>query len=272
MKMLTFAFSMVPAVSAVATDATLAYAHRHGARVQETICVVDQDGKPVVNAQLYGGLTTGDDKDDYAIIKGVTDTNGQFLVVGKCTDFMRCQVSKTGYYASEFRVSYLDTRAVPAVKDGKWQPYGNRHTIVLKQMVNPQPMVCCDALNSIAIPKHNAWLGFDFEQYDFLTPYGNGKSNDVLLRFDLNRPSKDEYDMTMKVSFTNQPYAGAYKLKKDAGAELKIVYEANTNGVSIKTLFTDFSEGRTLRQSMTGFKMTSTSSFGRVLALTRMVI
>jgi len=244
MKMVAFALSVLPAISVMAANDTIAYAHRHGARVQETICVVDQDGKPVANAQLYGGLTTGDDKDDYAIIKGVTDTNGQFLVVGKCTDFMRCQASKPGYYASEFRVSYLDTHAVPAVKDGRWQPYGNRHTIVLKQMVNPQPMLCRDALNSIAIPKHNAWLGFDFEQYDFVSPYGNGKSNDVLLRFDLNRPSNDEYYMTMKVSFTNQPYAGAYKLKKDAGSELKIVYEANTNGCFNQNFIYRFQRGK----------------------------
>ena len=244
MKRLVFALSALTAISAMAADDTIAYAHRHGARVQETICVVDQDGMPVVNAQLYGGLTTGDDKDDYAIIKGVTDTNGQFLVEGKCTDFMRCQVSKTGYYATEFRVSYLDTHAVPAVKDGKWQPYGNRHTIVLKQMVNPQPMVCRDALNSIAIPKNNVWLGFDFEQYDFVAPYGRGKSNDVLLLFDINRPSKDEYYMTMKVSFTNQPYAGAYKLKKDAESELKIVYGANTNGCFNQNFIYKFQRGK----------------------------
>lgn len=142
---------------------------------------------------------------------------------------MRCQVSKSGYYAAELRVSYLDTKAVPAVKDGKWQPYGNKHIVVLKQMLNPQYMVCQDALTSITIPKYDYWLGFDFERYDFVSPYGKGNTSDVLLRFDFNRPSEDEYYMTMNVSFTNQPYAGAYKLQIDKESELKTAYEANTN-------------------------------------------
>lgn len=229
MKRLVFALSALTAISAMAADDTIAYAHRHGARVREIICVVDQIGKPVANAQLYGGLTTGDGMDDYALINGVTDTNGQFQVEGKCTDFMRCQVSKSGYYAAELRVSYLDTKAVPAVKDGKWQPHGNKHMVILKQMVNPQPMLCHDALTSLTIPRYGVWLGFDFEQYDFVSPHGRGNARDVLLRFDLSRPSKDEYYMTMNVSFTNQPYAGAYKLQIDKESELKTAYEANTN-------------------------------------------
>lgn len=230
MKMLVIALVVLTIFSSIAADTTLAHAHRHGAWAQEHICVVDQDGTPVANARLYGGLTTGAGMDDYALIKGTTDTSGQFLIVGKCTDFMRCNIAKEGYYASEFHVSYIDTKMIPAVKDGKWQPYGSWHTVVLRQIVNPQPMVCRNALNSIAIPEHNVWLGFDFEQYDFVSPHGRGKSNDVLLRFDIDRPSKDEHHVTMHVSFTNQPHAGAYRLKKDMASELETVYEADTNG------------------------------------------
>ena len=54
MKRLVFALSALTAISAMAADDTIAYAHRHGARVREIICVVDQIGKPVANAQLRG--------------------------------------------------------------------------------------------------------------------------------------------------------------------------------------------------------------------------
>ena len=46
--------------------------------------------------------------------------------------------------------------------------------------------------------------------------------------------SKDEisdFKTTMEVSFTNNPYAGAYLLKKDKYSEMKSVYNADTNAV-----------------------------------------
>ena len=230
------------AVGSTAEELVLYKARQYGAQAKECLRVVDQDGNPVADARVWGGLQTGDGYNDFSPIRGMTDTNGEYVIHGKCTNRIRCDITKAGYYASEFLLkSYGYTHSV---KSGMWQPYGNRYTIVLKQIVNPQPMVCRDALNPIGIPKHNVWLGFDFEQYDFVAPHGGGKSNDILLRFDLNRPSKDEYYMTMKVSFTNQPYAGAYKLKKDAGSELKIVYEANTNGCFNQNFIYKFQRGK----------------------------
>lgn len=229
MKLLISMVVVLATMLVMAGDVTRAYGYRRGARVHETICVVDQNGKPVTDALVYGALTTGGWMNDYALIKGMTDSNGQFQVRGKCTDFMRCQIVKAGYYTTEFRVSYLDTKAVPAVKDGRWQPYGNKRVAVLKEIVDPQPMVCRDLLASLTIPKYSVWMGFDFERYDFVAPYGKGRDEDVLLRFNLDRPSADECNMTMEVAFTNRPYAGAYKMMKDEQSEFKTAYEADTN-------------------------------------------
>ena len=238
-----FAFPMVLDSSSLCIGTMASYKARlYGAQAKESLRVIDQNGRPVASARVFGGLQTGDGYNDFVPIRGMTDTNGEYVIQGRCTNRIRCDITKTGYYASEFLVkNYRDTHRV---ENGKWYPYGCRRTIVLKQILNPQPMVCRNALNSIAIPKHNVWLGFDFEQYDFVAPYGNGKSDDVLLRFDLDRPSQDEYYMTMHVSFTNQPYAGAYKLKTDMGSELKIAYEANTNGCFNQDMVYRFQRGK----------------------------
>ena len=237
-----YCFMVVFALYASAQDLALCRAREHGALAMECLRVVDPAGLPVAGAKVWGGLQTGGNLGDFTPISGVTDTNGEYVIQGRCTNRIRCDITKDGYYASEFLVkNYRDTHRV---ENGKWYPYGCRRTIVLKKILNPQPMICRNALNSIAIPKHHVWLGFDFEQYDFVAPYGNGKLDDVLLRFDLNRPSQDEYYMTMYVSFTNQPYAGAYKLKTDMGSELKIVYEANTNGCFNQGIVYRFQRGK----------------------------
>jgi len=51
----------------------------------------------------------------------------------------------------------------------------------------------------------------------------------MMLRFALDNPSRDDYHMTMEVSFTNNPYAGIYELPRNKSSELESVYHADTN-------------------------------------------
>lgn len=61
------------------------------------------------------------------------------------------------------------------------------------------------------------------------------KFSDVLLRFTRKAKSRNDYHMSMEVSFTNQMYAGAYVLKQDLQSEMKSVYNAETNATYVQS-------------------------------------
>ncbi len=212
-----------------AEELTLAKARRYGAQAKECLQVVDQDGMPVADARIWGGLQTGDGYKDFIPIRGSTDTNGEYIVQGKCTNRITCQITKEGYYASEFVLPNYAYRHT--FKDGKWIPYGSQHTVVLKKIINPQPMSFHDERTSFKVPVYDEWIGFDCEKYDFVVPYGKGAAKDMLLRFTLKNPTTDDYHMTMEVSFTNNPYAGAYEMDRARMSEFESVYHADTNAV-----------------------------------------
>ncbi|MGN0847735.1 MAG: hypothetical protein ACI4RA_10185 [Kiritimatiellia bacterium] len=217
-------------------------ARRHGAKVRECIRVVDQDGVPVDGAKMWGGLQTGDGYNDYTSIDGFTDSKGEFLVKGKCTEALTLRITKDGYYKTDARISYRSTAAIPKVKDGKWQPYDSQRTIVLNKIVNPRPMCVHNARTSFKVPKHGEWLGFDCEKYDFVPPHGHGAESDMLLRFTLVEAAPHDRHMTMEVSFTNHPHAGAYELDKYAMSELQSVYHADADAAYRRSFSYSFDE------------------------------
>lgn len=228
--MVTHCFMVGFVMFASAQDLALYKAREHGALAKECLRVVDQDGLPVAGAKVWGGLQTGGHLDDFIPISGTTNTNGEYVIQGKCTNRIRCDITKVGYYRSEFLLTnygYLHD-----VKEGKWQPYGNKHTIVMKKRGDTGKLAVPDkrAHMSWGIPLHDKWLGFDLEKFDWCKPYGDGNHEDVLLYFTRSKKSNSEFRFTMDVSFTNNLFAGAYVKKKDLESDLKTLSLANTNG------------------------------------------
>lgn len=223
----------------------------HGALVMEHIRVVDQDGLPVESAKIRGALQTGDGYNDYASVDGYTNTNGEFMVKGKCTDFLSLRITKDGYYKTDFRFSYRATLANPKVKDGKWQPYDFRRTIILKKIIDPQPMIFQNGRTSFKVPAYEEWVGFDCEKFDFVSPHGQGVEKDIMLRFTLRNPTADDYHMTMEVSFTNNPYAGAYEMDRARMSEFESVYHADTNAVYRQSFVYSFDQSSGKRPEYT---------------------
>jgi hypothetical protein len=210
-------------------DASLKKAYLKGADAKITYRVVDDEGMPVEGATAHIWFRTTCPKlviDDWVVN---TDSNGMFTAAHKTNDRLSCGIDKDGYYHTFDRVTFSDPRTYPLATDGKWQPYGNEKTIVLKRMRNPEKMVCLNKTKKHLIPSYDTWLAFDLERSQFVAPYGEGKYSDVLLRFTLNNPSRKDYHMKMEVSFTNMPYAGAYQIKKDDFSDFKSVYHADTN-------------------------------------------
>lgn len=243
MKNLTFAFSfllpiVVIAVGPSADEMALHKARRYGAEAMECLRVIDQDGCPVAGAKVWGGLQTGGNLNDFTAISGYTNTNGEYVIEGKCTNRIRCDITKVGYYPSELCLSnYAYSHSV---SNGVWIPYGEMRVVTLKKIKRPGQLYAFpDSLRSCKIPEFNKWLGFDLECCDWTSPAGRGRHADVLLRFSSFRKSLCDYKYIMDVSFTNNPYAGVYLMKEDKSSKLTTVYEADTNAtyrVSFRTI------------------------------------
>ena len=222
---------MIPLVVALGVTAPLNEAYAKVALAQVRIKVVDQDGIVVPDAKIWGGFTCGGGMNDYVLVDGMTNTNGEFVAQGKCNEFLRVDVTKEGYYQSEVKVNFLRSKADPRVVVGKWQPYGETRTVVLKRIKNPwSAKVHTDEQRHRKIPAFDQWLPFDMEVSDWLAPYGNGVHNDVLLRFNKAGSGRvGDFAFTMDACFTNNPYAGFYSKPLDTFSDLRTDYCADTN-------------------------------------------
>ena len=232
MKKIVLSLIAAPAVAfSSGLDLTLYNAQRYGAEAKFVLRVVDQDGVPVVHARIFGGIQTGGGLNDNVPVRGFTDTNGEYKVQGKCTGRIRCGVFKEGYYASDFIVKYPDNKSQKTVENGKWMPYGTVSTVVLKRIIHPCRLTCDDG-SCKEFPKLGEWIGYDLELNQWVRPYGNGQHSDMLLKICIDAVNDtSNFKTSMEVSFTNNPYGGAYKLTKDPCSQMKTIYMADTNAV-----------------------------------------
>lgn len=215
---------------AVAMDRAMEDAIRHGAMAKISYRVIDDEGCPISNAVAHVWFSSYARHQDDADWLVTTDANGMFTVEHRTNESLDCGFDKEGYYHSSDQIMFRDRKDIfPAVKNGKWQPYGEKRTVVLKRIKNPIEINRHSKCGGLKIPDYNTWIGFDFERYSFVRPYGDGEVPDVLLRFSMDDSPARGYYSQMEVSFTNNPYAGAYRLKRDEKSEFQFSYTAKTN-------------------------------------------
>lgn len=217
-------------------------AQRNGARANIIYRIVDDDGRPLANQRVhyvwqndYPRRTWG----EYAN----TNTNGEFVAMARVGGELTVGVRQEGFYKSWDKVVFHWREEIsPLVKDGKWQPYGERRTLVMKRKKKPVDGPTLQ-YSVVDVPATNVWLGLDMEKFKWVKPYGDGSHSDVLLRFNSDPVNRYEVNWaTMEISFTNNPYAGFYVLPKDDFSEMKSTYHADTN-MTFKTGIT-YSIGR----------------------------
>ena len=204
-------------------------AQRKGAKAKLSYKIVDDEGTPITNAMVYGQWQNDYPRKTWKETF-VTDANGEFIAKGKVGGRFGFYVKKDGCYLSSTGVEFHWRHGVfPLVKDGKWQPYGECRTLVVKRKKMPidMPMLLDTA---ISVPATNVWLGLDLETFKLTSPYGDGAHADMQLCFNSEPVNKYVPNWaTMEVSFTNNPHGGFYVLPKDEFSELKSSYNANIN-------------------------------------------
>ena len=215
-------------------EIALLKARAHGAKAKECLRVLDQDGMPVVGATIWGGLQTGGGIKDFIPIRGTTNTNGEYVIHGKCTNRIRCDIVKDGFYRSEFLLE--DYGYNHNLKHGEWHPYGESTEIVLKRIQNPIETVRTKS-DYAPHPRLGEWVGYDIERRQWVHPFGEGLHSDMLVKITVDAKKRiSDFKAVMEVSFTNNPYSGAYILRKERCSDMKSVYMADTNA-SYQTSF-----------------------------------
>ena len=215
-------------------DESFKQAIRQGAMAKVVCRVVDDEGVPVSNAMVHVWFSSYGRHQDDADWVVETDAGGEFIASHRTNEQLSWLVVKDGYYRTHGKILFRDREVEgPKVVDGKWQPYGETRTVVMKRIRNPGRCVIPKQGGQFAwnIPVFGEWIGFDFEEFDWTSPYGRGKCEDVLLKFQgkCNKRFVD-YEYEMEVCFTNQLYAGAYVCDLAGYSDLKTQYCADTNG------------------------------------------
>lgn len=161
-------------------------------------------------------------------LKGKTDTNGVFTVYGKtCGDEIEIMLSKEGFYDSNKKMCFATMGAERDVNDGKWQPYGERHDLVLRRIHNPVAVKI--GKGEFALTKHlNRWLGFDLQKHDFVRPYGIGDTADFEVMIEWNGKWLPDYTgMGVRIRFT-VPCSGYYEQPIFSASKFRGPYSADT--------------------------------------------
>ena len=206
-------------------------AYRQGAEAKIVYRVVDDEGYPVSNARVQVWFRSDYPKLDIRDWVMSTDTNGEFVAKCQTNERVSIGVDKEGYYHTFDRVTFRSNANEYKIVNGKWQPYGETRTVVLKKIRNPVEMVEAPYRVSKAI-SYGKWYGYDMVRADWMPPNGEGESMDVLVRLGLKAVNDtSDFRTTMELCFTNNPHAGVYKISKDNWSEMKSIYRADTNAV-----------------------------------------
>lgn len=205
-------------------------ATEYGAKLRTTYVIVDDCGNPVPDVKVHIWLGLENHKDGGRAYYDYTDSDGRYVLDGKTTGLVRYSFVRDGYYETQkdMHLDDVDDQQ-KAVKNGKWQPYGQTQKVILKRIINPS--VTKWHYGELIRPPNNCWVGLDLETLKFCSPHGSGSHADILLRQMSNLQEEGWRNLrgTLEISFTNQPYAGAYVLKKDEWSDFKSHYAADTN-------------------------------------------
>lgn len=207
------------------------HAMSYGAEFLVHFKVVDERGTPIEGVSFEGWKYLEYDKEHGERYSYITDKDGCVSVRGFCGEWFSAVVRKFGYYTSSYEIKYPNRAIAKSLVNGKWQPYGETRTVVLKKIKNPIEMVKAPRRINKAI-SFGDWYGYDLVLNDWIVPYGKGEQSDVLVRLGFNaKNDTSDFCTTMDLCFTNNPYCGVYRKSKDIMSEFKSDYAADTNDV-----------------------------------------
>ncbi len=99
---------------------------------------------------------------------------------------------------------------------------------VMRKVINPVPLYAKAV--TLGFPVNGEWIGFDFEEGDWVLPHGEGKTKDALFRYSTRNVDGGETEGRLEVKFSEgegvAPISNAYL----EYSELKMPHEAILDG------------------------------------------
>lgn len=194
-----------------------------GAKTKVVFLVVDENNAPVCDALVDAAFDINDETG--IIVKARTNQEGIVTAENTSVGEINYNVTKDGWYRHVERIRFFGPGKKDTVIDGKWQPYGATHRIVLRQKKNPIPMYMKRVRADY--PIKNEFIGYDLGKGDWMKPYGDGEILDILLKYEeqlTDVPRRTKCALTMR--FPNRA-DGAYVREKIPGSEFPSDYHAD---------------------------------------------
>ncbi|GAD01240.1 hypothetical protein [Agarivorans albus] len=154
--------------------------------------VVDQDGLAIEGAEVFAGGRLGIDGEN---IKDLTDKEGVFQTIGRKNLAVFFRVNKEGYYQTKLRTNK------------------NLQSLTIELRKKKKTTAMYAKKLTLPVPKKREAIGFDFEQSDWIAPYGKGNSAHVFFYLDGEYTEVFNYNNELQVSFINAN-DGLVKLNK----------------------------------------------------------
>lgn len=196
MKSITFAI-----IATMIVLANVSFADEEHAEAKLTLRVVNEQGLPVENANSGVTFTKILWWDSKSIpVEGITDENGIFSASNNTSREVHYGADKEGYYESNYKYRFRN------IKDGRWEPWNPEVMVVLRKKENPVPMYARNTQyfsKYMIIPVLGKEVGFDLIEYDWMPPYGKGKTMDFILKAERTYVNDRDFDSTLTITFAN---------------------------------------------------------------------
>jgi len=159
-----------------------------------TVKVVDELSNPVENADVVVGFQgAGPQGIKDVAVRGITGVDGVFSASGKTIDHIAYAAEKKGYYKSYVEYHFRSS------SNGRWQPWNQEFTLVLRKIENPVPMYAREF--RLELPISDKPVGFDLIEYDWVAPYGKGQHSDFIFKTTGSYVNEYEFDNKLEIYF-----------------------------------------------------------------------
>ena len=163
-----------------------------------TFVVKDDAGQVVANVNLEGGFRDVSNAGSRDRFKGITNTNGIFVVEGNAVTGVGGRFWKDGYYET------ITSAPIDYEKKESMSHWDVEIPVVLKRIRNQIPMYV-KTVENIEMRKKsddkmgkyvlNSVVGYDLVKGDYTAPYGKGEVADMEFKWKMTIYKKDKYGM-----------------------------------------------------------------------------
>lgn len=206
------------------------------AKAHIRVHVVDDIGDAVADANVSAVFYVGPTKTK--VLKKSTNERGLFEAAHLCNGELHLLVTKDGYYDTYYEPKFATASRQQVVSSREWSDGPANIKTVLKKRRNPARLVLKGGtFQELKYPATNVVMGLDLQKFDWCPPYGNGRYDDLQIKYDFWRSPTNWFHVYshLDMSMTNC-LDGVYLAPTEEFSKMSRCYGADTNAVYLKAL------------------------------------